>query len=356
MPHDNSPYTGLDDRAFWRTAIGSRNMFAISDLWRPKFAIDPKTAVSTYGSCFAQHIGRSLRKRGFHWLITESAPQGLSDHNAAAANYGIFSSRTANIYTASLLKQWMDWANGDKDPVDEVWEKDGRFYDPFRPAIEPGGFDTAEEVASLRRHTIQRFRASIAQADIFVFTMGLTESWFHADGHEYPMCPGTVAGTFDEGLHHFVNQDYPFIMDNMVAAMDAARRINPDLKFILTVSPVPLTATKSGNHVLVATMESKSVLRAVAGKLAATRADTDYFPSYEIINSAPFGGVFFEPNKRSVHPSGVEFVMNNFFAALGGPAEPIATTAATAPAARDLDLDKGCEEAMLDVYAGAKSR
>lgn len=348
----DNPYIGLEDRAFWRTAIGNRNMFDISDMWKPKFDISTDTAVCTYGSCFAQHIGRSLRQRGFTWLITENPPEGLSEAHAAAANYGIFSSRTANVYTASLLKQWMSWATGDARPVAEVWDASNRFYDPFRPAIEPDGFESPEEVVSLRDHTIGRFRDSIAKADILVFTMGLTESWFHSDGHEYPMCPGTAAGRFDPDLHHFVNQDYPFILDNMNAALDAAKRINPDLKIILTVSPVPLTATRSGHHVLVATMESKSILRAVAGKLAADRPDTDYFPSYEIINGTPFGGVFFQPNKRNVHPSGVAFVMDSFFSAFNAPAVPVASPAG-APDVDDVALNKGCEEAMLEVYAGS---
>jgi hypothetical protein len=85
---------------------------------------------------------------------------------------------------------------------------------------------------------------------------------------------------------------------------------------ILTVSPVPLTATNSGRHVLAATMESKSILRAVAGQLRSGNPWVDYFPSYEIISSPVFGGKFFEANLRSVSKAGVDFVMNSFFAEL----------------------------------------
>ena len=144
MKTDN-PYVNLEERAFWRTAIANRNMFSIGDLWRPKFEITQNSQVSTYGSCFAQHIGKSLHKRGYKWLITEKPPRGLSDAAAAEMNYGLFSSRTANIYTASLLHQWMSWANGDSAPCDETWESNGRFYDPFRPVrlipFDPAGQD-----------------------------------------------------------------------------------------------------------------------------------------------------------------------------------------------------------------------
>ncbi len=48
------------------------------------------------------------------------------------------------------------------------------------------------------------------------------------------------------------------------------RRINPQPRFILTVSPVPLVATMSGSHVSPASIYSKSVLRAPAGRSQAT--------------------------------------------------------------------------------------
>ena len=81
----------------------------------------------------------------------------------------------------------------------------------------------------------------------------------------------------------------------MQQAMALMRSANRGLRFLLTVSPVPLTATNSGNHVLVATVDSKSRLRAVAGQLARTVSRVDYFPSYEIISAPPFRGSFFRP-------------------------------------------------------------
>jgi len=69
----------------------------------------------------------------------------------------------------------------------------------------------------------------------------------------------------------------------------------------------------SGQHVLPATVHSKSVLRAVAGELAESIAHVDYFPSYEIIASPPFRGSFYEPNQRGVVQTGVQHVMSQFF-------------------------------------------
>ncbi len=69
---------------------------------------------------------------------------------------------------------------------------------------------------------------------------------------------------------------------------------------------------------MVATMASKSVLRAAAAELAVTETDVDYFPSYELINSPAVKGCFFEPNQRQVSTAGVKFVMDNFFRSLAG--------------------------------------
>jgi hypothetical protein len=321
------PYENLGKESFWATAVAKPNMFEIEHLWEPKFNIGERHKVVAFGSCFAQHFGRALKARGYEWLITEPAPFGLSEENAKRFNYGVFSARTGNIYTVSLLKQWVDWAAGGSSVPEETWSANGRFYDPFRPNIEPDGFESQTEMIASRELAIEAFGKAIKSANVFVFTLGLTESWHNREhDYEYPMCPGTVAGQYDPQNHQFINQTYPFIRKTLRIAIQRIRALNPEIKFLVTVSPVPLTATMSGNHVLVATMESKSILRAVAGNIAREIEYVDYFPSYEIINAPPFRGIFFESNLRSVSKTGVDHVMNTFFACLNRKFRPDAAT------------------------------
>lgn len=346
-----NPYKTLPSKAFWRPSVADLSMFEIEGLWEPKFAIRPEDPVATFGSCFAQHIGRNLRERGFNWLIAEAPPLGLSAENALKFNYGVFSARTGNIYTTSLLRQWTSWALGKTSPPLEFWEQAGRVYDPFRPSIEPDGFEAREEMINSRDDAIQAFRICIKQSRYFVFTLGLTESWVHTeDGYEYPMCPGTVAGEFDERRHRFVNQTFGMVRENLAASMAMMREVNPELRFVLTVSPVPLTATYSGRHVLVATMYSKSVLRAVAGQLAENNAFVDYFPSYEIFNSPVFRGAFFEPNQRNAASHGVAFAMEHFFNALSR-FGPLPERAARGGGGK---MEERCDEELLEAFAGGK--
>lgn len=347
-----NPYETLPSKAFWKKAVASKSMFDVNDIWNPKFRITPKSNVSTFGSCFAQHIGNALRSRGFNWLIAEDPPESLSPENKKKFNYDIFSARTGNIYTTSLLRQWVEWALEKSSIPEEVWEKDGRYYDPFRPVVEPNGFASIEELRLSQDETVRSFRQCINESNFFVFTLGLTESWFNSEhGYEYPMCPGTAAGEYIEDKHKFKNQQFEDVRNNLSAAIKLMRQENPRLKFILTVSPVPLTATKSGKNVIVATMESKSILRSVAGQIANNRKFVDYFPSYEIINSPVFKGAFFEPNQRNVNPAGVNIVMDHFFSCLANKfGVPASTKDRPNKSKNDKIPDAVCEEELLNSF------
>lgn len=359
MPH---PYQSLPADRFWRSGVADRDPLEITGLWQPKFRIRPRTRIVTAGSCFAQHFSRALVARGYAWADYEPAPHGLTAAQRSDYNYGVFSFRTGNIYTPRMLRQWLAWAF-DLEPVPtEVWETDGRFYDPFRPAIEPGGFASAEEVQQSRQQTLAALRDAVRGAQVFVFTMGLTEAWHNrATGVEYAVCPGTIAGEFDAEAHVFVNHRYGALLADLLAALRIMGRHNRNLSVLLTVSPVPLTATASGQHVLSATSHSKSILRAVAAEAAEGRPAIDYFPSYEIITHPAYRGMFFAPNMRSVLPEGVDHVMKTFFAdqaAMFAPEEAAPPLLALRPAA-PMDVDDGendedelrCEEAILNAFA-----
>jgi hypothetical protein len=127
-------------------------------------------------------------------------------------------------------------------------------------------------------------------------------------------------------------------------------------RVLLTVSPVPLTATASGQHVLVATVQSKSVLRAVAGEICAAREGVDYFPSYEIVSNPWSGTGSYAANLRSVTDAAVDRVMRTFLA-VHRPAEGEAAGAPPAVAAEPVAAEEEdeamrvrCDEELLDAF------
>ena len=351
-----TPYGQLPARNFWKLAVDGRAPGELESLWRPGIALAPSDRFATAGSCFAQHISRNLVAANCSWTDSEPAPVWLTPDEAKQFGYGVFSFRTGNIYTPALLRQWIEMALGLQASTDEVWEQDNRFFDPLRPAIEPGGYESADECLHARAYTLKRIRDALANIDVLIFTLGLTEGWRNAEtGIWYPMCPGTLAGTFDAARHHFHNLSHDEIVADIEHAFGHIRTINSGARLILTVSPVPLTATATGDHVLVATTYSKSVLRAAAGTLAARDSRIDYFPSYEIIAAPPSRGVFYDANMRTVTADGVDCVMKHFFRGLTGATElqhPPAAIASPAPgSAISDDDDTICEEELLAAFA-----
>jgi hypothetical protein len=352
-----SPYADLPPQAFWQTGVANQTPAAIDGLYKKKFSIDRTMRIATAGSCFAQHITQYLRKRRFSVIDEEPPPPGLDAAAARRFGYGLYSARYANIYTTRQLRQFAQEALGEFCPADAIWEKDGRYYDAMRPSVEPSGLSSPEVVLDHRACHLQRVLRVLRAADVFIITLGLTEAWEHApSGTVYPTAPGTVAGKFDPAIHRFHNFNFKEVYEDLSTFFEFVRKIKKDTRFVLSVSPVPLTATASEEHVLRATTYSKSILRAVAGQLYHERADVDYVPSYELITSSLSRGQYFAENLRTVRPEGVEAAMKMFFAQHDGgrkpaPAAPATTNSSDVQQDITAEEDVLCEEALLEAFA-----
>ncbi|WP_408587509.1 GSCFA domain-containing protein [Novosphingobium sp.] len=309
-----NPYRGRPERSFWRSAVTERHVADFTGMWDP-MPLTRADKVATAGSCFAQHIGRNLERRGAAYMDCEPAPPVFaSESEARRFGYGVFSCRYGNVYTARQLLQLAQEAFGERRPAEVVWQKNDRFFDALRPGIDPVGQASAEDVRIERLRHLDAVRTMFETLDVFVFTLGLTEGWESLeDGTMFPTAPGTIAGSFDPERYAFRNLRYGEVMADMRAFWAFLKLANPGARMLLTVSPVPLVATATGQHVLPATTYSKSVLRAVAGDLAADEDDIHYFPSYEVIIGHPSRGMFFQPDLREVNEFGVNLVMSQFF-------------------------------------------
>ncbi|MTH63286.1 GSCFA domain-containing protein [Paracoccus shanxieyensis] len=344
------PYVDLPKTAFWRSGVAEAGHDGLVDIFRPAFDLPRDAAIATAGSCFAQHVGRALREAGMTVLDAEPPPPGCMAATARRFGYRIYSARYGNIYTTRQLLQLVQDALADHVDAQDIWEKDGRFYDALRPTVEPEGLSSLAEAIALRHAHLAAVRSLFSRCSHFIFTLGLTETWAHRQtGRVWPTCPGTVAGRFDDSQHGFLNLGVSDVLADLAAIRTLLQQIRPQMRIILTVSPVPLTATASGGHVLAATTRSKSVLRAAADEFAAAHADVDYFPSYEIVTNPAARGAFFQPNLREVTAQGVNVVMRTFLAAYGLAAMPAPRTQTVAPST-DPAEDVVCEEILLDAF------
>ncbi len=349
------PYETAAAYRRWGRAVATPAVADVDPVMPFASRITRQDRIVTAGSCFAQHIARHLRQNGFTYLDAEPAHPLLSPAEGEAFNYGLFSARYANIYTTRQLLQLLRRAYGRFAPVEDIWPQDGAYFDPFRPAIQPGGFATRREYELDRAQHFAAIRRAFETMDVFVFTLGLTEAWVSAiDGAVFPTCPGTIAGTFDATRHHLRNFTAAEVTADLEIFITELRAVNPDVQIILTVSPVPLAATALDRHVLVSTAYSKAVLRVAAEQVCRHRGVT-YFPSYEIITGAHTRGRYFAADLRSITEEGVGQVMRLFFRhATTGADDTAAAHPIDAPRqTEDFDRMRAyvevlCEEGALD--------
>lgn len=358
------PYQNLPKKSFWSSAVAGCVTLVPEALYEKKWTIGKSEKIATAGSCFAQHIGRHMRKSGFQVLDMEPPPPLLAPEQQGRFGYSIYSARYGNIYTIRQLLQLAKEAFDEWTPGEVIWrDEKGSCYDALRPGIEPEGLGSENEVMVHREFHLQRVREMFETMDLFIFTLGLTEAWIHKQsGTVFPTAPGTIAGSHDPEKYEFKNFRFQEIIGDFEAfrSLILARRKNDNpLRILLTVSPVPLTATASGEHVLLATTYSKSVLRGVAGQVAMEYSDVDYFPSYEIITNPWSKTSFYEENMRSVTNVGVTEVMRTFFDAHQAgddsasdvePHRPPPQSPALATEAESPADDVICEEALLEAF------
>jgi hypothetical protein len=305
----SNPYADLPDFAFWRRAVSRIDAAAFDPITEVPFGIAQSDRVATAGSCFAQHISRTLAKEGFNFLVTEAGPQSAG---AVDQNYGVFPARFGNIYTVRQLLQLFQRAYGLFAPVDRAWlRSDGKFVDPFRPQIQDAGFETPELLEADREAHLVAVQEMFETCDVFIFTLGLTEAWIsREDGAVFPLAAGVVAD--GSGEYGFENFSIESMVSDLTRFFGMLRDVNPEVRAILTVSPVPLIATFEPRHVLVSTTYSKSALRVVAEIAARSLEDIAYFPSYEIITGPQARGRYYADDLRDVTPEGVAHVMSVF--------------------------------------------
>jgi hypothetical protein len=141
----------------------------------------------------------------------------------------------------------------------------------------------------------------------------LTEAWYSKkDGSIFSIAPGVAGGEFNADEHGFINFSAAEVELDLLTLITKISTINPKMKILLTVSPVPLIATYEDRHVLVSTCASKSALRVASDLIEKQFSNVIYFPSYEIITSPANSGKYYQDDLRLITDIGVNHVMKVF--------------------------------------------
>lgn len=354
-PH---PYADVADRALWRRSIASG--FAPADMCRSERPlITREDRVASAGSCFAANMVPFLEQNGLNYLRTEPRHPALSQIPPELLSYDKFSAAYGNIYTVRQLLQLFRRCLGKFKPIEDRWHLEHGVVDPYRPGMRYYA-QSDREFSALNDQHLSAVAEMFRQATVFILTLGLTEAWISAsDGAVFPACPGTVAGRFDPTQHLFRNFTVTEVSADLDALISEVRELNPEIRFVLTVSPVPLVATAGRDHVINASTYSKSVLRVAAQQAMEAHPAVDYFPSYEIITGPQTGIDYFDSDRRSVSKLGVTTVMESFLSLCetcsdSTRGQPQGSKQPHTPAARSAALssriaEAECEEAMADM-------
>jgi hypothetical protein len=244
--------------------------------------LKPGAKVVTMGSCFARNIEEYFEAEGFDVpLMGYSAP--IEEFGQGAARIqGIL-----NKYTLASIATEVEWlakvkAEGGTVSWDNIGHmlmevKDDRFIDMQLSTT----VAVSRERAIERRQHIYDIHVQIFDCDLAVLTPGLTETWFDTKtGHYIQRAPGPRQAKLEPDRFTFGVMDF-FQCFEMLDKTIRILKDNGTRQIALTVSPVPLHRTMTGQDVLIANTYSKSTLRAVVGVICDRHEDVFYVPSYE---------------------------------------------------------------------------
>jgi len=308
----------------------------------PRPLVSRASRIFTIGSCFAMEIRRQLQAGGFRSLPDFSAVRIDRAHQFAG---GIPDNERFVYYDTFTIRQEFDKAFGLwTQNTDSYWRVTGRplnsdsrwpvaYQDPHRKLCFA---DSVEALDDARCQVDQAITAGVHEADLYIVTLGLIETWRIKATGRYCCLPAGSAGAGGLEEAEFRLSTFEENLENMQHVFRTLFHHYPDRQVVLTVSPVALEATHTGADVVVANTESKAVLRAVAGRLCREFKNVHYFPSYEY---ALYGDVF-EADGRHVKKQEVANILEFFFSAFGVDGLKAAVPAARLASAPEPSLAK----------------
>ena len=244
----------------------------------PSFKIGKNESIFTVGSCFARNIEKQLIQEGYNVAAARFEPPAETGFKADP-------DALLNRYVVWSIAYELKWALGHGKPFPEqaylaMGEK--KWFDPhLHPLVAPASGKVVHE----RRAAITRYMATAAQARVFIMTLGLAEAWY--DNHTGLYLNGvlpTKARKLYKDRFEFHLLDYEQILSGLEyihALLD--RYGHPDVRMLVTVSPVAMNTTFTGGEVLSANTYSKAVQRAAVEAFVRRHDNVDYFPSYESV-------------------------------------------------------------------------
>ncbi len=223
-----------------------RGHIAVNLNSQPKF-LDRNTRFFTMGSCFARNLARGLLERGyaaFHMEISEY------------------------INTTFANKMFVDWLSGA--------DIDAAIRDRIVELLPPQWN---------KENTLEIIRTS----GVFILTLGVAPAFFDRETGDFVLPrPSSLNSRVLAEKYLFRTTSVKENVDNVLYLINFIRSISPDIKVVVTVSPVPLVASFEFESAVQADCLSKSTMRLVAHEVVnnSNIENILYWPSFEVFRWA----------------------------------------------------------------------
>jgi hypothetical protein len=223
-----------------------RNHIAVNLNSESKF-ISKNTRFFTMGSCFARNLTKSLIQSGY------------ASHHMEISEY---------INTTFANKVFVDWLSDAAI--------DGAIRDRIVELLPPGWS---------KENALQIIRNS----DVFILTLGVAPAFFdRATGDFVLPRPSGLNSRVLAEKYLFRTTSVQENVDNVLYLIEFIRKMSPDMKIVVTVSPVPLLASFEYESAVQADCLSKSTMRLVAHEVVnnSKLSNILYWPSFEVFRWA----------------------------------------------------------------------
>jgi hypothetical protein len=212
-----------------------------------KIVVAKSDVILTYGSCFAANLRNSLSNRGFS-AESIDIPAGLNN-------------------TVALLN-YFRWALTGGSIGDGA-------YDRTRSGA-------IEKWSDREGHHVHL--EALKRTKLLVITLGLSEVWYDRESGDV-FWRGVPEKDYSESRHAFRVLTVEETKENIREMLSLLRLHLADTPIFLTVSPIPLQATFTGQNCVVADTQSKTVIRAAVGETLGEIEDENviYWPAFEMI-------------------------------------------------------------------------
>ena len=214
------------------------------------FPITHQSKILSMGSCFAQTIGQKMGKAKFDVLVN---PFGTLFHPL----------NLADLLDHALFQ----------DPLEKegILERDGLFLHYSTHSDIVG--KSPEELTESYSQKLELTRSYLEKGTHLILTLGTAWIYVHETFGQVANCHKQPQKLFDKRLSTVEELEL-----RLWSVLDNFSRVFPDLKIILTVSPVRHLKDGVAENQL-----SKSLLRVLCANLEKRLSSVSYFPAYEMM-------------------------------------------------------------------------